>query len=72
MFILCDKCKNHYDDSHQSEECNGVGKYGHDSIASRPIDDHIGYTIAARRDASERTRHTAQERPVTASAGLDG
>lgn len=72
MFVLCDKCKNHYDYSHQSEECNGVGEYGHESIDSRPIDDHINYTLAAAQRTRERARVAAQERPVTASAGSDG
>lgn len=29
MFVLCPECKNHYEDSSQSAECEGVGRPGH-------------------------------------------
>lgn len=25
MFVLCDNCKNHYEDTNQSPECAGIG-----------------------------------------------
>jgi hypothetical protein len=50
MFVLCDNCNNHYDDTAQSKKCVGPGRKAgsmdgrdtsHIQVTSRPIDDHL-------------------------------
>ena len=57
MYVLCDECKNHYDDTHQSAQCLGIGARArftgepgssHEIIAPRPIDIHNDATRALR------------------------
>lgn len=56
MFILCDECKNHYDDSFESSKC-GTETFsgGHRKFRSQPVMGHIANTQAA---WSERDRVT--------------
>lgn len=58
MLTLCDECKNHYDDSYQSEECAGIGVTvanvtgagsSHRIIGTPPITEHVNATRSARR-----------------------
>lgn len=57
MFVLCPKCKNHYDDSSQSAKCAGIGVTAskptaagsaHEVIASLPVEDHVAATRRAK------------------------
>ena len=63
MLVLCDECKNHYEDTAQSSECAGIGvtassvtgvASSHSAIGSTPIADHIAAMRALRR--GRRTR----------------
>lgn len=53
MFVFCDTCKNHYDDTSQSKECAGVGvgvgfATSHRGIAPRPVEEHVAAVRATR------------------------
>jgi hypothetical protein len=49
MFVLCDRCHQHYEDQSQSKKCSGPGKVSqdvsiytsHKYIAPQPIETHI-------------------------------
>lgn len=54
MFVLCDECKNHYDDSYQRAECKGVGRSAggstsHPHWRTPPVEEHVGNVRSARR-----------------------
>lgn len=54
MFVLCPECFNHYDDTSESDDCNGVGRSGHATIAPTPLESHVVNTKEARRRAGNR------------------
>jgi len=61
VFVLCPECKNHYDDSFQSEECKGINagvpgmtSNSHDIIAPKPVDQHVANAQATRSLATDR------------------
>lgn len=59
MFVLCDNCKNHYDDSFQSKKCRGIGagvsgmtSNSHEVLRSKPVDEHVVLTQHTRAAAT--------------------
>lgn len=48
MFVYCEDCKNHYDDSYQSPECawsdETAGYFHHGIYTSKPVESHVANT----------------------------
>lgn len=58
MYVLCNECKNHYDDSYQSEECAGIGRIAsrvttpgsaHAVVGVQPVAEHVSAVRQTRR-----------------------
>jgi hypothetical protein len=83
MFVLCDNCHNHYDDTCQSEECDILEVWDesltafplgpHQQVVSSPIEDHLACTRAARVHAEVRSvPYVVQNGPYKPLASLFG
>lgn len=53
MFVFCDNCMQHYDDSSQSDLCKGVGSI-HNKILPDLAEDHVRNARAAWADWTRR------------------
>jgi len=60
MLTLCEKCRNHYDDTFQSVTCNGPARAGHRKLRSSPLEDHVFAVNQSKLDARHALR-IAQE-----------
>jgi hypothetical protein len=48
MFVLCENCRQHYDENAQSKKCSGVGMPGHAHVNFKSVELHILDTRDAR------------------------
>lgn len=55
MFVFCNDCHRHYDDSSQSPKCNGI----HNKIAPDPAEEHVRNTRRAWDDWIKRNPNRA-------------